>query len=119
MFSDVHQPNVIAWEGCGAEKSGTFNMAVTASDDGKTVSIRAINRSGADESLQIALTNLTGKAGTVTVERMSGALRDLNTAENPTNIVPGAKSTETLADVGSLCLTMSGYEVLTAVVTVD
>jgi hypothetical protein len=31
MFSDVHQPNVIAWEGCGAEKSGTFNMAVTAS----------------------------------------------------------------------------------------
>lgn len=118
MFYDCHLSNLAAFTASEQVNNTTFDITAMVSDDGKTVSVKIVNRTGATKGIGIDVTGF-GKA-TMTYVTMKDKLNAQNTTEDKFNIKPEDAVVVSDALNGKIAVVESfGYSVTTVVFTLE
>jgi len=86
MISRNYLPLLVKTEVQGA--GGKLDVSAKCSEDAKTLVLQVVNLSDASVPARIQLEGLAPSIPTATIEELSGPLDAVNTAENPSRIVP-------------------------------
>ncbi|MBQ7365267.1 MAG: hypothetical protein IJW46_06685, partial [Clostridia bacterium] len=79
MFYDCYQPYTVAFTASDTVRTDRFDLTVCASEDGKTVSVKIVNRTGEDLTIGVAIPEFVN--ATLTTVTMSAPLKARNTSQ--------------------------------------
>ncbi|MGI6269918.1 MAG: PA14 domain-containing protein [Candidatus Howiella sp.] len=112
LFGGAHQPYLLTAEGLDIVNTQNFDVTLTGSEDGGTVCVKIVNRTGEAKNLGIAIPEFAGYTVSRTAQTYTAGLKDTNTSENPENIVPQAAETSAFTmNAGGIVIATEGYSV--------
>ena len=118
MFYDCYLDNLASFTASDNVNDLTFDVTAMVSDDGKTVSLKIVNRTGDAKGLGIEIPDFENV--TMKVVAMKGVLKAKNTTEKKDMITPDkAVITEDALASGMALINVSGYSVTTVVFTAN
>ena len=118
MFYDCHLENLAGFTASESVNNANFDVTAMVSEDGKSVSVKIVNRTGTSRGIGIDVTGF-GKA-TMKYVTMEGDLSAQNTTENKFAIKPNDAVTVSGALNGNVeVIEVAGYSVTTVVFTLE
>ncbi|MGM9637565.1 MAG: PA14 domain-containing protein [Eubacteriales bacterium] len=108
LFASSYQPTLL--EIVDPKPSSLHSFSAAVSEDGKTVSVVLLNRSGSDLRVLLDCEGVSK----ITVQSYDGSLKDVNTAQSPTASVPRQP-----CEQNSPIVTLSGYSLTVVTLTVE
>lgn len=114
LFYDCHLDTLASFSADETVNTNIFDVTVLTSEDGKTVSVKIVNRTG--QAKGIGITILGFENATLRLVTMEGGLKMKNTTENKEAIKPKAPLTvENALELGSELIQVAPYSVTTVV----
>ena len=118
LFYDCYLPYLAAFTASENVNNVKFDLTVMTSEDGKSVSVKIVNRTGEAAGIGIEIPGFEN--ATMRVVTMKGALKAKNTTVKKDAIKPDeAIVTENALTSGVALVTVAGYSVTTVVFTLD
>ena len=118
MFYDCYLDNLASFTASDNVNGLKFDVTAMVSNDGKTVSVKIVNRTGEGKGIGIEIPKFEN--ATMKVVTMKGILKAKNTVEKKDAIIPNkAVITENALTGGVTLISVSGYSVTTVVFTAE
>lgn len=112
LFGGAHQPNLLKADGLEFVNTDKFDVTLTGSEDGNTVCVKVINRTGEAKNLGLAIPEFAGYNVSRTAQTYTAGLKDTNTSDKPENIVPQeAQTSEFVMSDGGIVIATEGYSI--------
>ena len=112
LFGGAHQPNLLKADGLEFVNTDKFDVTLTGSEDGNTVCVKIINRTGEAKNLGLAIPEFAGYNVSRTAQTYTAGLKDTNTSDKPENIVPQeAQTSEFVMSDGGIVIATEGYSI--------
>lgn len=119
IFLDAYLPVSLDVGGEGV-KTVEFDVSASASEDGKTVCVKVLNRSGSAKGVSVLIEDFASKNVTVTRVEYSDSMKAVNTNASPENTKPEqAIVSQTKSDNGEFTISTEGYSVTVVTFTVE